>query len=213
MSETPHGPIAILRDIQQKKLDAKLLGESDRRLCVEYLVGEGYPVQEIAELFKCSIRTVQRDLARIRKDHSITSSPEVHQQMIGQLILHAQQGITRLRKLGRDRATPPAVQVEAERSAWQILKELIELLQRMGILPTAAQELRADIHHVVAEVPSVQEMQRIVATIERECKPADGTAGVLGQLSAVRGLLAQATAASVLQDLKAEEAGANDAAQ
>lgn len=211
MSEAPRGPMAILRDIQEKTLDAKLLGTADRRVCVEYLLGEGYSVPHIAELLKRTTRTVQRDVHEIRENHSVTASPELQRQMIGQLLLDGQQGIARLRKIGRDRATPPATQVEAELGAWQILKELIELMQSLGLLPLAAQELRADIHHLVEELPSLEKMQKVVMSIEQACGNSDGTKNVLVQLSAVKGLLAQATAASVLEDLKEQAAGESDA--
>lgn len=211
MSETPRGPITLLREIQQKALSPKNLNGKDRLACVEYLVGEGRSVAEIAELMQVVVRTVQRDLEKIKEHHSITASPDVTRRMIGNLVLDADQGIARLRKIGRDRATPPAAQVDAERAVWQIRTELTERLQSLGILPTAAQEVRADIRHVVTEVPSLQELQKIVATIELTCGPSDGNENVLGKLGAVKGLLAQATAATFLKDLKEEAAGADDA--
>ena len=209
MSDAPRGPITLLREIQQKSLSPRHLSAADRRLCVEHLTGEGYSMPEVAEILQVSARTAQRDLARIREDHAITGSPEVTQQAIGQLILQAHQGSTRLKRLARDKASPPATQVEAELGAWRIIKELTELLQRLGILPTAAQELRADIHHVVAEVPSLQEMQKVVTIIEQTCGSADGAGDVIKKLGAVKGLLAQATAATVLEDLQVGEAGAD----
>ena len=67
---------------------------------------------------------------------------------------------------GRDRATSAATQVEAELGAWKVSKELTGLLQRLGILPLAAQEIRADLTHRVEEVPSSGDLRDQVQTLQ-----------------------------------------------
>lgn len=207
MSETPRGPLTILREIQQKQLSAKLLSTADRRQCIEHLVGEGYSMPEVAEILQVSVRTAQRDLTRIREDHAITASPEVTRQAIGQLVLQAQQSIARLRRLARDKSVPPPTQVEAELGAWRVMKELTELLQRLGILPQAVAEVRADIHHVVQDVPGVERMQRELAIIERALGAGVGTQGVIEGVAVLKGYLQQVASTAAPEAPRGEEEG------
>ena len=62
-------------------------------------------------------------------------------------MLQGQQGITRLLKTARNPHEDGRLKVDAELGAWRILKERTLLLQKAGILPTAAQEIQADINH------------------------------------------------------------------
>ncbi len=137
-------PITVLRGIQQGSLSPKSLPRETRLTCVEHLTGEGYTASEIAEILEISTRTAFRDLGRIREANALERDPQVVKEMVGQAVLHARLAVARLRRIGRDRSTHASAQVEAELGAWRVTKELTELLQRLGILPLAAQEIRAD---------------------------------------------------------------------
>lgn len=203
MSDDARGPIELLRAIQKGSLNPKTLSKESRRACMEHLVGDGYTLAEVAEVFKVSLRTAQRDLARIREEHSVTPTPEVQKQLLGQLLLQANYATARLTKIARDRAAPHSAQVEAAYSAWRVQKELIEVLQCMGIMPSVPQQVQADIHHIVQELPSVLEMKRELAIIEQTCAGENVPPELQERLGSMRSLLAQVDAAAVLQELKA----------
>ncbi len=46
------------------------------------------------------------------------------------------------------------------------MRELTEILQRLGFLPTAAQEIRADLTHRLEESPSLEELEAEFREIE-----------------------------------------------
>ena len=190
MSASPRNPIVVLREIQQGTLAPKLLAAPERRACVELMTGEGYSMPEIAHLLQISVRTAQRDLALVREAHAVTASPEFTHQFVGQLLLHVQQGVARLRKISRDRATPANTQVEAETSSWKLLHELTQALQRLGILPTAALELRADVRHHALEDLSPEEMQKQIIDIEQILGPDHGSPSLRKGIKALKGHLA-----------------------
>ena len=209
MSKDARGPIEILRAIQKGTLNPDHLSKESRRACMEHLVGDGYTMAEVAEVFKVCLRTAQRDLAQIRDEHSVTATPEVQKQLLGQLMLQANYAVSRLMKIARDRAAPHSAQAEATYNAWRVQKELIETLQRLGIMPPVPQQVQADIHHVVQELPSVLEMKNDLAIIEQACQAGNIPPELQERLGSMRSLLAQADAAAVLQDLKAKAKEAN----
>ena len=184
-------PIAILRDIQQGALSPKSLPGETRRACVEHLIAEGYSAAEVAEILDVSTRTAFRDLSRIREAHAIERDPQVEKELVGQVVLQGRHAIARLRRIGRDRATPAATQVEAELGAWKVSKELAELLQRLGILPLAAQEIRTDLTHRVEEIPTSAELRRELQGLQQVWKEAGAPAALQPALVGVEGLLAK----------------------
>ena len=205
MSKDSRGPIELLQAIQQGKLDPHMLSGESRRACMEYLIGAGRPMAEVAEHLKISLRTAQRDLARIREAHSVTSTPEVQNQILGRLILKADQAISRLTKISQDRAAPHSAQVDAAYKGWSIEKELLEKLQSIGIMPLRPQQVQADIHHVAQSIPSLPEMLGELAIMEKNCSGPNASPALRDALPTIRGLLAQASAAEAIQDLKSRE--------
>jgi hypothetical protein len=75
------------------------------------------------------------------------------------LLTHAEQSMQRLRRIARERDCDPAVRVEAERSAWTVMRELVEVLQRLGFLPTAPQQFEASVLHRQVEPPSTAALE------------------------------------------------------
>lgn len=151
--------ITLVRDLRNGKISASALSKESRQTCVEYLGNEGYSAVEIAEVLKVSTRTVHRDRDSIRAENAISKDPELVDQQAGQLVQHAEQAIQRLRKIAREKDCPAAVRVDAVRGTWAVIKELTELLQRLGYLPTATQQVRADLTHHLDEPPSIDQMR------------------------------------------------------
>jgi hypothetical protein len=144
--EEHSSPITLIRELQSGALSPTVLTHETRRACVEHLTAEGYSVAEVAEFLKVSTRTVSRDLALIREVNAIEQDPALVGQFVGELMVQGRQSIARLRRITRERDCPPATRVEAERSAWTIIRELGEILQRLSC-PTAAQGSTRDLTH------------------------------------------------------------------
>lgn len=160
----------LVLEIRAGTADPRHLSAQDRQACVAHLTGEGLSVPEIAQFLKRNERTITRDRKAIQELAALDHDPKLAGQMAGQLVTEAMLCIDRIRRVSRDRETPPAVKVDAERSCFQILTGLVERLQSMGYLPTAAQKL--DLTHSVGEIPSmdaiVLEVQRIKSVAEFE---------------------------------------------
>jgi transposase len=196
-------PITVLRGIQQGSLSPKSLPRETRLTCVEHLTGEGYTASEIAEILEISTRTAFRDLGRIREANALERDPQVVKEMVGQAVLHARLAVARLRRIGRDRSTHASAQVEAELGAWRVTKELTELLQRLGILPLAAQEIRADLTHHAQEVPTAGELRQNFDKLKSAWDAAGAPAEFGDAFAGVDALLAKAEASEVVGQLQA----------
>ena len=210
---TPRNAIQLLREIQNGAIKAQALASTERRLCIEQLHGGGYSATEMSEILSVSTRTIHRDVLLIREAHAVEASPQVTRQSMGQMLLHSNQAIARLQRIARDSQTPAADQVHAVNSAWQIEKERIELLQKLGILPLAAQEIHAQVEHLPQDPRSLEDLVRDVAVIEAACRHKPEGHRILNELVPVRGLLAQAQAALLIDSVKPNEVshGSNEA--
>lgn len=175
MAEETPSPITLVRDLQSGKISASSLSTEARQVCVEYLGNEGYSVGEIAEVLKISIRTIHRDRDQIKAAHAVGFTPDIAEQQVGQLVQHADQAVQRLRRIAREKDCPHAARVEAVRGTWTVVKELTELLQHLGYLPTAAHQIRADLTHHIDEPPSFDQMQMEVARLELLIEQGDKT--------------------------------------
>ena len=65
-----------------------------------------------------------------------------------------------------ERETAPTARIDGERACWLITKELVERLQSLGYLPTAATEIRGELTHHVQHLPGFAQIQAEVARLE-----------------------------------------------
>lgn len=158
--------LSVIRDIHQGAIEAKSLAAEDRRRCVEHLTGDGYSIAETAEIFKVDERTIARDRAAIRQANSIESDPQMTGQMVGQLMNQADTCLQRIRRVTRERDTPPNVRIDGEKTCWMIFDNLIQRLQSLGYLPTAPQQLQAELRHQIESLPGFGELTDEVARLE-----------------------------------------------
>ncbi len=162
---------------------------------VEHLTSDGYSAVEIAEVLKISERTIERDRRAIRESHALVADPALVPQMVGHLVGQAELAVGRLRRIARDRDTPAAVKVEAERSCWGISRDLVASLQRLGYLPTAPQEFRGEIWtgaEVALEAPGLDELEAELARVESIVSSDTARDGSrLGALAEVRDTVAR----------------------
>ncbi len=158
--------LSIIRDIQRGEVNPKSLPIEDRRRCVEHLTGEGYSVAEIAEILKVTERTIARDRAAIHEANAIERDPKLTGEMVGQLITQAETSIHRIRRVTRERDTPPSVRIDGEKACWTVARDLIQRLQALGYLPSAPQEIRGELIHRLDQLPGFGHMKDEVARLE-----------------------------------------------
>lgn len=132
----------LIRDLQQKRITGNSLMPADRQACVAYLTGEGYTVAESAQILGVCDRTVLRDRRAVRESNSLHADEKLLGVMAGRLLEEAESAAARLNRVARDPKVKPEVRVEADRARWTVIKELVQTLQRLGHLPTAAIDVR-----------------------------------------------------------------------
>lgn len=161
------GVLEIIRDIKNTSLDPKSLSSEDRRACVMHLGIEGLAVPEIAQILKVSDRTIARDRKAIQEANAIEHDPELAGRFAGRLVAEAETCITRIRRVTRDKKSPHSVKVDGERGCFEILDKLAGRLQSLGFLPTAAQQVQADLTHHLGEPLSINAIQSEAARLEQ----------------------------------------------
>jgi hypothetical protein len=175
------GAIATLRALQSGELSGSTLSTGDRRRVVEHLWAEGYSVTETAEIVRVCERTIHRDRACLKQANAIRPDPGFIPEMVGSLVRQAEQSVTRLRRLSRDKGAAASAKIEAELGCWSVSRELVSTLQSLGYLPSAPKVFQAELTHRVEEVPSYDELQQELARVG-QILAADGHTEVLEEV-------------------------------
>lgn len=212
-AESPDRRLSVLdliRRIRSGDIAPEGLDKDSRRACVEYLMGEGYSMVEIAEILKVTDRTVRRDREAIRAAHALQRDPRLVEEMVGRLVQRADTAVERISRAVRGKEAKPVDRIEAETACWRILKELVECLQRLGYLPTAAVQVRGDVRHSLSvELPSVADLQAEAERLEvigRHSGAPSDTLVRIGQMQQTLRLLMAAEQVEVLgQELGKEQ--------
>ena len=174
--------LSVIRGLQNGTVIARTLSITSRRACVEHLTGEGLSVVEIAEILKVSERTVARDRQAIHVANAVQRDPALVAQVVGRLTHETDLSISRMRRVARDKNTAASVKVDAEHRCCQVYSDYIQNLQRLGHLPTAAHEIRADLTHHVDHPPSFEETREELAQFELALAAAESTPNQSTQL-------------------------------
>ena len=164
--ESERSVLDLIRGLQSGSTSGASLTPGDRWRCVEHLSAEGYSAAEISEILKVSQRTIARDRTVIRQHNALERDPKLTAEMVGYLVQQAEQGVGRIRRVIRDSHTSPGVKIDGERACWLISNQLVERLQSLGYLPTAATEIRGELTHHVQHLPGFTQMQEEVARLE-----------------------------------------------
>jgi len=133
----------ILQEINAGQLDPKLLDPEGRKRCIEVLMSEGYTISHMAQILKRNEKTIRRDLKEIRARCSLLPSKKFSREFIGRLVLNALNHSGYLMRVGRSKDALPGEKTQAEFAAWKIIKELTEVLQRLGYLPLVSMRTSA----------------------------------------------------------------------
>lgn len=167
--------LSVIRGLQNGAVSPKSLSMTSRRACVEHLTGEGYSIVQIAEILKVTERTIARDRQAIHLANAVQRDPALVEQVVGRLTQAAELSISRMRRVAGDKNTPASVKVEAEHRCYQVFSDYVQNLQRLGYLPTATHEIRADLTHHVDHPPSFEETLEELEQLERALGAAEST--------------------------------------
>ncbi len=193
----------LVRAIQAGEVSGRALAPEDRQRCVEFLLAEGYSVVEISEVLKVHERTIQRDKLAIRSANALQRDESLPGRMAGYLVAEAEHSMSLLGRVARDRETPAAVKVEIAKARFSIADGLVERLQSLGYLPTAAREIRADLTHRVEEPPDMAALEAefaIVTALVQQSAPGDEAARA--RLEELRAAISRTGLAHGIEDLK-----------
>jgi hypothetical protein len=165
---------ALLQKIKSNEINPKTLSSEERQACINLLViGEGFTYAQTAQLLCCSEKTIQRDIAEIRRRNSLNPSLELAKQLIGEMIVRAETHIAYLMRLSRSREGSIGERAQTEFFAWKITVDSMTKLQSFGYLPLIAQHFEGDLfHHLdgAAEEKSLSELRNALSVIEITAK-------------------------------------------
>ena len=143
--------VLLLQEIDSGVTDPALFDKQSRQQCVELLTSEGYTQAPIAEILKCSEKTVSRDLKEIRRRNELSPDIQFAKGFIGDMFKKAMSHHSYLVRLARSKEASIGDKAQAESAAWRVLKELVEKLQSLGYLPSRPQEIVGDFFHHIAD--------------------------------------------------------------
>jgi len=159
--------LSLLQKIQAGTVDPKCIRPAERRLIISYLMADGYSTADMAQILKVSDRSVERDKKAIREANALAASPELVEQMVGELRYEAELSIQRICKAARDKETSPAVRIDAYHRCYQIRSDVTTSMRHLGYLPTAAAKLQADFTHTFGQIPDFAQMEAEVQRLRQ----------------------------------------------
>ena len=125
----------LMRQIDSGKINPTTLSKESRLACVEVLLLEGYSVAEIAQILRCSDRTVRRDRKQLRQIYAARHDEYKVGLHLGQLLQQADTAISHIRRALRDDEATPADRVKGELACWKIANDLANHLKELRIWP------------------------------------------------------------------------------
>jgi hypothetical protein len=194
--------IDMVQAIRDGRLKGKQMTVEQRRSCVQYLGSEGLTVPEIAQMLRCSDRTIARDRAAIQEAMTLEPDPKLAGRFAGKLVAEAEASMARIRRFTRDREASIGSKIEGERASFEILCKLSEQLQRLGFLPNHAGSMQIGIHHQAEQVPSSEEIDREIERLMIAAERGGADESTMQQLTELRQLADRAKSAKQLQGIE-----------
>lgn len=189
--------IDLILDIKEKRVLPKLLSPEDRRACVAHLGTEGMSIAEIAQFLSCSDRTIFRDRQALQEEAALRPDSNFAARVAGQVIAQAMMCMERISRIGRDRLTMPETRLDAWKACFSVYTEQIRLLQSLGYLPTAAQQVSAKLTHSIQDIPSMEVIQQEIKRLTVIMQTDGGLSTV--DVQEVEALAARAVVAAELE--------------
>lgn len=142
--------LTIIQQLKDGRLDSETIDKDTRLQCVELLLGEGYSISAMAQIFQKCERTMRRDIDEIRERNALTPNIELAKKIIGEVVTYARIHRAHLMRLARSKDTSVSERAQSEYYAHRIEMELVEKLQTLGYLPLKPKSIVADFTHNVS---------------------------------------------------------------
>lgn len=135
--------LSLLRDIRAGLVSGATLDLHARRDVIGALRAQGASESEIASALSVSDRTVQRDIAHLRRENAARITPEFVEEVVGEYIAHCRSAVSRLDRIGSSGNGSEDSRINATIASVKVLDVMIRRLQLLGWLPHAPSERRA----------------------------------------------------------------------
>ncbi|MEI6092919.1 MAG: ECF-type sigma factor [bacterium] len=139
--------LSLIQGVKDGRVDPSTIDKDIRIKCVEVLWLEGYKISEMAQVLKCSDKTIKRDLNEIREINAISPDVNLAKTIIGEYLLKARNSHSYLSRLARSKEGSINEKAQAEYYAHMVASDSISKLQSLGYLPNAARAVVGDIFH------------------------------------------------------------------
>lgn len=193
--------ISIIRQIQSGQIDPRTLSPESRCACVAHFISEGLSIAETAEILRVAERTIARDRKLIRERNAIEQNPELVNEMVGRALQEGDVVISHLRRVARDKETRPSDKIDAERGVWEVTRQLTQILQSLGYLPNASQQINAKLTHQFEKPQTLTDLLAELNRLMGICPSEDSEAKALLKRTS------KATKRILSQDAKKTESG------
>ena len=137
--------LSIIQRIKDGQFNPTLLSKETRQECVEVFMGEGYSKAHMAQILKCSEKTIKRDTDDIFLRNSLTPNEGLLKKTVAQLSMAAASAHERLMRLSSKSEASVSERVQAEYLAFKVITEYIGKLQSLGYLPSSPRAIAGDI--------------------------------------------------------------------
>ncbi len=127
----------------------KLVPREVQLQITEILTSDGYSLADVAALMGVSTKTVQRLRKQLRTDNALRASPGFADEVAGDLVRLAETEVQRIRRTMRDKEISPEARISGSVACFGIYRGLVDSLQKLGRLPSAATEVRGELVHLV----------------------------------------------------------------
>ena len=193
----------LIKDIKAKTLAPSSLNVEDRRACVEHLTTEGLSVPEIAKVLDRSDRTIARDRKVIQQINALAHDPAFAGEIAGRLMSELDNSIGRIRRATRGSDVPAAVRVDGARACAEVLCKIVERLQSMGYLPTAASRIEATLRNE-ADMPTWEVIDAQTRSLHNLAAQLPAESGIGDQIDQLSDMVARGTALQTIETVKAQ---------
>jgi len=161
--------LKILKQIKDGIINPKKLDPEIRQGCVEHLwYTEARTVAEMAHILDVSDKTILRDRDVIRERNAKRSSTDYTVKVFGELLEKANCAHENMMRISRSADASAQEKAQAGYYAWKIIKEQIEIAQSLGVVPSQALRIEANIRQEEETSPAQlkEELVRLVGIVE-----------------------------------------------
>lgn len=193
--------LQILKQIKDGVIDPKKLDSEIRQSCVEHLwCVEARTVAEMAHIFDVSDKTIRRDQDVIRERNAKKSSTDYTVKVFGELLEKATSAHENMMRISRSPDASAQEKAQAGFYAWKMIKEQIEIAQSLGVAPSEALKIEANIRQE-EETPSQlkEELVRLEGIVNAKGIVDSKIAELI---EAIKGQIALAEAKAGIRELK-----------